>query len=56
MTSEDAATKASRSPVRKTPLTATDRMAEIDLPHLVTDAVPRVDQGGYSIPRKVGEE
>ena len=30
--------------------------AEIDLPHLVTDAVPRVDQGGYSIPRKVGEE
>lgn len=29
---------------------------EIDLPHLVTDAVPRVDQGGYSIPRKVGEE
>lgn len=30
--------------------------AEIALPHLVTDAVPRVDQGGYSIPRQVGED
>ena len=29
---------------------------EIDLPHLATDAVPRVVQSGYSIPQKVGDD
>lgn len=30
--------------------------AEMQLPHLVTEAVPFVDRGGYSIPRSVGED